>query len=29
MTFEGLLHFVAKQHRLAREVFTCYEASAR
>ena len=29
MTFEGLLHFVAKQRRLAREVFTCYEASAR
>jgi len=28
MTFEGLLHFVAKQQRLAREVFTCYEAGA-
>ena len=26
MSFEGLLHFVAKQQRLAREVFTCYEA---
>jgi hypothetical protein len=28
MTFDGLLHFVAKQRRLAREVFTCYEAGA-
>lgn len=28
MTFDGLLHFVAKQQRLAREVFTCYEAGA-
>ena len=28
MTFEGLRHFVAKQRRLAREVFTCYEAGA-
>jgi transposase len=28
MTFEGLLHFVARQQRLAREVFTCYEAGA-
>jgi len=27
MTFEGLLHFVAKQKRLAGEVHTCYEAS--
>jgi hypothetical protein len=26
MTFEGLLCFVAKQRRLAREVYTCYEA---
>jgi transposase len=26
MTFEGLLHFVAKQKRLAGEVYTCYEA---
>lgn len=25
MTFDGLLRFVAKQQRLAREVFTCYE----
>ena len=24
MTFDGLLRFVAKQQRLAREVFTCY-----
>jgi len=28
MTFDGLLCFVAKQQRLAREVFTCYEAGA-
>ena len=28
MTFDGLLRFVAKQQRLAREVFTCYEAGA-
>ncbi|MCX6880004.1 MAG: hypothetical protein NTW21_40315 [Verrucomicrobia bacterium] len=28
MTFERLLHFVAKQRRLAREGFTCYEADA-
>jgi hypothetical protein len=28
MTFDGLLHSVAKQQRLAREVFTCYEAGA-
>ena len=28
MTFDGLLHFVAKQQRLAREVYTCYEAGA-
>lgn len=28
MTFEGLLHFVARQRRLAREIFTCYEAGA-
>ena len=28
MTFEGLLRFVAKQQRLARVVFTCYEAGA-
>ena len=27
MTFEGLLRFVAKQQRLALEVFTCYEPS--
>jgi len=27
VTFDGLLHFVAKQQRLAREVFTCYESS--
>ena len=26
MTFEGLLRFVAKQKRLAGEVYTCYEA---
>jgi hypothetical protein len=26
MTFEGLLRFVAKQQRLAGEVYTCYEA---
>ncbi len=26
MSLEGLLRFVAKQQRLAREVFTCYEA---
>ena len=26
MTFEGLLCFVAKQKRLAKDVFTCYEA---
>ena len=26
MTFEGLLRFVAKQQRLARGVYTCYEA---
>jgi len=24
VTFDGLLHFVAKQQRLAREAFTCY-----
>jgi hypothetical protein len=23
MTFDGLLHFIAKQQRIAREVFTC------
>ena len=28
LTFDGLLRFVAKQQRLAREVFTCYEAGA-
>ena len=28
MEFEGLLHFVAKQQGLAREVHTCYEAGA-
>jgi transposase len=28
MTFEGLLRFVAKQQRMAREVFSCYEAGA-
>jgi transposase len=28
MTLAGLLRFVAKQQRLAREVFTCYEAGA-
>jgi len=28
MTFEGLLCFVARQQRLAREVYTCYEAGA-
>jgi len=28
MTFEGLVCFVAKQQRLAREVYTCYEAGA-
>ena len=28
MTLDGLLRFVAKQQRLAREVFTCYEAGA-
>jgi len=28
MTLDGLLHFAAKQRRLAREVFTCYEAGA-
>lgn len=28
MTFDGLLHFIAKQQRIAREVFTCYEAGA-
>jgi hypothetical protein len=27
MTFNGLLHFVAKQQRLAREILTCYESS--
>jgi hypothetical protein len=27
MTFDGLLRFVAKQQRLARQVFTCYESS--
>jgi len=28
MDFEGLLHFVARQKRMAREVHTCYEAGA-
>ncbi len=28
MTFDGLLHFIAKQQRIAGEVFTCYEAGA-
>ncbi|NNC87090.1 MAG: hypothetical protein HKN82_01380 [Akkermansiaceae bacterium] len=28
MAFDGLLHFVAKQQGLAREVHTCYEAGA-
>jgi transposase len=28
MTLEGLLCFVARQQRLAREVYTCYEAGA-
>jgi len=28
MTFDALLHFVAEQQRIAREVFTCYEAGA-
>ena len=28
MDLDGLLHFVAKQQRLAREVHTCYEAGA-
>ncbi len=28
MTSEGLLHFVSRQQRLTREVFTCYEARA-
>ena len=28
MTLDGLLRFVAKQQRLAGEVFTCYEAGA-
>ncbi len=28
MTLHGLLSFVGKQQRLAREVFTCYEAGA-
>jgi transposase len=28
MELDGLLHFVARQKRLAREVFTCYEAGA-
>ena len=28
MTLDGLLHFVARQQRLARAVFTCYEAGA-
>ena len=28
MTFEGLLHFVAQQQRLAGKVYTCYEAGA-
>ena len=28
MTFDGLLHFVATQQRIAQEVFTCYEAGA-
>jgi hypothetical protein len=27
MTFDGLMRFVAKQTRLAREVFTCYESN--
>jgi hypothetical protein len=27
-TFDGLLHFAAKPQRLARDVFTCYEAGA-
>ena len=29
MDFKGLLHFVAKQQGLAREVHTCYEARCR
>jgi transposase len=28
MDLDGLLHFVARQRRLAREVYTCYEARA-
>jgi hypothetical protein len=28
MDIDGLLHFVAKQQRLASEVHTCYEAGA-
>ncbi|MHC4923562.1 MAG: hypothetical protein ACYTG4_05725, partial [Planctomycetota bacterium] len=28
MDLDGLLHFVAQQKRLAREVHTCYEAGA-
>jgi hypothetical protein len=28
MEIDGLLHFVAKQQGLAREVHTCYEAGA-
>jgi transposase len=28
MDIDGLLHFVAKQQRLAREIHTCYEAGA-
>ena len=27
MDLDGLLHFVAKQQRLAREIHTCYEPS--
>jgi hypothetical protein len=27
MTFDGLLHFVPKQQRLAKQVFTCYKSS--
>jgi hypothetical protein len=28
MDFEGLLHFVARQKRMDREVHTCYETGA-
>ncbi|MEZ5430886.1 MAG: hypothetical protein R3F31_06825 [Verrucomicrobiales bacterium] len=28
MTLDGLLRFVSKQQRLARQVFTCYEAGS-